>query len=147
MCGHLITSPLLISSFYQLYYNVIRLIGLKITLTLCLLLSFLHNRIPCKHNTWAVDNLALLDMLYLSFIQIISLTSSKITLALLLIPCMLFVKMETNFYLEKIWSGQNRSSQTVLPALTYLPTINTILLNDIQELFNQTYNNSYDKAR
>ena len=84
-----ITSPLLISSFYQLYYNVISLTGLKITLimTLHLLLSFLHNRIPCKHNAWAANNLVPLDMLLLS--NIISLTSPNITLALLFITCFL----------------------------------------------------------
>ena len=47
-------------------YNVISLIGLKITLQLCLLLSFLQNRIPCKHNVWADDNLALRDVHFLS---------------------------------------------------------------------------------
>ena len=48
--------------------TVIRLIGLKVTLPLCLLLSFLHNRIPCKHDVWAADNLASLDILFLSII-------------------------------------------------------------------------------
>ena len=60
--------PMLISFLYQLYYNVISLTGLKITQLLCLLLSFLHNRIPCMHNVWAADNLAPLDMPFLSII-------------------------------------------------------------------------------
>ena len=38
-----------ITAFYQLYYNIINLSNLKTTLPLCLLLSFLHNRIPCKY--------------------------------------------------------------------------------------------------
>ena len=54
--------------FYQPYYNVISLIGLKITHPLCLLLSFLHNRIPCTHNAWEADNLTTFDMLVLSII-------------------------------------------------------------------------------
>ena len=73
MCGQLI------SFFYQLYYNFISLIGLKITLALCLLLSILHKRIPCKHNVF--DNLIPVDMLFLSYIT--SLTSPKTPLALL----------------------------------------------------------------
>ena len=32
------------------------------------LLSFLHNSIPCKHNAWAADNLAPLDMPFLSIL-------------------------------------------------------------------------------
>ena len=47
---------------------VIRLIGLKVTLPLCLLISFLHNRILHKHDVWAANNLAPLDMLFLSII-------------------------------------------------------------------------------
>ena len=39
---------------------------------LCLLLSFLHNRVPCEHNNernvWAADNLAPLDVPFLSTI-------------------------------------------------------------------------------
>ena len=54
--------------FYQLYYNNISLTGLKITQPLCLLLSFLHNRVPCMHNAWVADNLTLLGMLFLSII-------------------------------------------------------------------------------
>ena len=41
----------------------------------------------------------------------ISLTFSRITLALLFIIC--FVKMDFHFYLEKNWSSQNWSSRTV----------------------------------
>ena len=37
---------------------------------LCLLLSFLHNRVPCEHNdewnAWVSDNLVPLDMPFLS---------------------------------------------------------------------------------
>ena len=64
-----------------LFLSVISLKGQKITLPLCLLLSVLHNRIPCKHNV--SDNIAPLDMLFLSII--VSLTSPKITLALFFI--------------------------------------------------------------
>ena len=81
MCGQTITLPLLISFFYQLYYNVSSLIGLKITMLLCLLLSFLHNRIPCTHNAWATDNLTSLDWLF--YPLQISLKGPKITLELL----------------------------------------------------------------
>ena len=53
----------------QLQY-VISPTGLKIILPLCLLPSFLHNRIPCEHNTilnaWVTDNLQPLDMVFLS---------------------------------------------------------------------------------
>ena len=54
--------------FYQSYYNVIGLIGLQITLLLCLLLSFLHNRILFTHNVLVADNLTPLDMLFISII-------------------------------------------------------------------------------
>ena len=37
--------------------DVVSLIGLYITLPFCLLLSFLHDRIPCKHNAWVPNNL------------------------------------------------------------------------------------------
>ena len=50
----------------------------------------LHNSIPCEHknkfNEWVADNLAPLDLLFLS---ISSLTSSKTTLALLFITSFL----------------------------------------------------------
>ena len=48
--------------------DVVSLIYLNITQPFCLLLSFLHNRIPCKHNAWAPDNLEPLDMFFLSII-------------------------------------------------------------------------------
>ena len=41
----------------------ISLIGLKSTMPLCLLLSFLHNRMPYMHNVGAADNLTPFDML------------------------------------------------------------------------------------
>ena len=44
--------------------DVASLISLKITQPFCLLLSFLHDRIPCKHNAWVPDNLEPLDMLF-----------------------------------------------------------------------------------
>ena len=40
----------------------------KNILPLYLLLSFLHNRIPCKHNVWAPNIFKPLDMLFLSTI-------------------------------------------------------------------------------
>ena len=54
--------------FFSISYttNVISLTGQKITQSLCLLLTFLHNRIPCMHNVWAADNLTSVDMLFLS---------------------------------------------------------------------------------
>ena len=48
--------------------DVVSLIDLNITQPFCLLLSFLHDRIPCKHNVWAADNLEPLDMFFLSVI-------------------------------------------------------------------------------
>ena len=42
--------------------NVISPTSLKTTLSLRLLLSFLHNGIPCKHNVWESNNLASLHM-------------------------------------------------------------------------------------
>ena len=104
MRGRPINLPLLISFFYQLYYNVISQIGLNITLPLCLILSFLHNRIPCMHSTWASDNLTPLDMPFLSKVQNHTRT---------FIYYLLFVEMDFHFYLEKNWSGQNQSSRTV----------------------------------
>ena len=78
MCGQLI------SFFYHLYYNFISLIGLNITLPLCLLLSFLHNRIPCKHNVWvAIILYLLIYFFYPLYLNIASLTSPIITLVLL----------------------------------------------------------------
>ena len=47
---------------------VLSLIGLKITMPLCLLLSSLHNRIPCMHNAWEADSFTPLDILFLSII-------------------------------------------------------------------------------
>ena len=44
----------------------VSLIDLNITQPFCLLLSFLHDRIPCKHNVWAPNNLEPLDMFFLS---------------------------------------------------------------------------------
>ena len=72
-----------------LYTSIISLI---ITLPFCILLSFLHNRIPCMHNAWAADNLKPLDMLFLSIIaQYSSLISPNITLELFF----------SSYYLEK----------------------------------------------
>ena len=48
--------------------DVVSLIGLNITQPFCLLLSFLHDRISCKHNAWAPDNLEPLDMFFLPII-------------------------------------------------------------------------------
>ena len=45
---------------------LISLTGLKITLLLCLLLRFLHNRIPWNRIAWAADILSPLDILFLS---------------------------------------------------------------------------------
>ena len=44
--------------------DVVNLICLNITQSFCLLLSFLHDRIPCKHNAWAPDNLEPLDVFF-----------------------------------------------------------------------------------
>ena len=71
----------------------------------CLLLSFLHNGIPCKHSSWAADNLAHLTLPFLAYI---SLTSPKVTLAFLFITCFL-QKLNFIFYLEKNWSRQTVS--------------------------------------
>ena len=48
--------------------DVVSLIGLNITQSFCLLLSFLHDRILCKHNAWEPDNLEPLHMFFLSII-------------------------------------------------------------------------------
>ena len=45
--------------------DVVSLIGINITQSFCLLLSFLHDRILCKHNAWAPNNLEPLDMFFL----------------------------------------------------------------------------------
>ena len=64
MHGRAITLPPLINFFYHLCYNVIHLTSIKITQPLRLLLSFLHNRIPCMHNVWAADNLKPLEICF-----------------------------------------------------------------------------------
>ena len=46
----------------------VSLIDVNITLPFHLLLSFLHNRIPCRHSAWAPDNLEPLDMPFLSIV-------------------------------------------------------------------------------
>ena len=62
----------------------------------------------------------LICFFYLPCLNIISLTSPKITLAFLFF--LLFVKIELYFYLKKNWSSQNQSSRTVFagPAMTSL---------------------------
>ena len=83
-----ITSVPLISLFYQVQHNVINLTDLKITPRLCLLLRFLHNRIPCEYNSklsmWVANNLIPYHML-----NMISLTSPKVTLTVLFITYLL----------------------------------------------------------
>ena len=98
MHGRPITLPLLISFIYHLHYNIISLTGLKVTLPLCLLLSYLHNRIPCMHNAWVTDNLTLLDMPFLFII--VSQTSPNITLELLF-SMFLFLKWRFIFILRE----------------------------------------------
>ena len=83
-----------ISLFYQVQHNVINLTE-KITPPLCLLLRFLHNRVPCECNNklsmWVANNLIPYHMLLQ--LNMISLTSPKITLAVLFITQLLaFVK-------------------------------------------------------
>ena len=46
--------------------DVVSLIGLNITQPFCVLLSFLHDRIPCEHNAWVPNNLELFGVLFLS---------------------------------------------------------------------------------
>ena len=105
-----ITSPLLISPFYQLCYNVISLAGLKIILTLSLLLSFLHNRIPHKHNVWAADNLA---SIYISICFFCNKPSKSKNHTSTFVYYLLFVKWKLTFTLRKGYFSQNQSSQTV----------------------------------
>ena len=71
-------------------FNVISLTSLKIALPICLLLSFLHNRIPCKNNAWADDNLTPPNKPNKSKNH----TSN-------FLYYLLFVKMEFYFYLDK----------------------------------------------
>ena len=61
-------------------------------------------------------------LIYLLQLSIISLTSPKITLALLLL--LTFCKMEVYFYLQKNWSGQNRSSWTISAGPGSLDSLN-----------------------
>ena len=60
-------TDILFLSVILLCCTIISVAGLKITPTLSFLISFLQN-ILCKHNAWADDNLATLDMLFLSII-------------------------------------------------------------------------------
>ena len=61
------TGDILFLSVILKCYIIISVACLKITLPLCLLISFLQN-ILCNHNVWAADNLATYDMLFLSII-------------------------------------------------------------------------------
>ena len=54
--------------FLSVILCVISLTSLKITLPLCLLLSFSQNRILCKHNAWTNNNLTPLHILFPSII-------------------------------------------------------------------------------
>ena len=105
-------SPANLSPF-MIYCNVITVAGLKITLPLYLLFSFLHNRISCKHNACTVDNLTPLDMLFLSIsYSFIYKPNKSKNHTSTFVYYLLFVKMEVHFYLRN-WFGQNQSSQTV----------------------------------
>ena len=120
MHGRQITSPLLISLFYQLYYNVISLTSLKTTLPLCLLLNFLHN----KHLVSILRGQPMILYLLICFfyLNIISLTSSKITLALLSIAYFL-QKMEFHFTLRKTGPAKTGAAGSFPPALINIQCI------------------------
>ena len=109
MCGWPITLPLLISFFYY-FYKSNRSKNLKLTLPWCLLLSFLHNRIPCKQNAWAANNLAPLHMPFLSIIAYNNKPNKCENHTSTFVYHLLFVKIEFHFYLEKNWFDQNQSS-------------------------------------
>ena len=123
----LITLPQTISLCHQLFHYVMSLTGLKITLILCLLLSSLHSRTPCEHssklNTWAVDNLAPLDMLFLSIIALIQYnkpnrSKNHTSTFVYYLP---FCKNRVLFYLEKK-NGvtKTRAAGPLSPALLLL---------------------------
>ena len=96
---------------------ILSIINLKITLPFCLLLSFLHNRIPCMRNAWAADNLKPLDMLFLSIIaQYSSLISPNITLELLFSGYYL-EKWNFIFTLRKTGPGKTGTAGPFPPAL------------------------------
>ena len=61
---------------------------------------------------WAADNLAPLDMPYLSIAQYNNPNKSENHTSTF-VYCLLVVKIEFHFYLEKNWYGQNQSSQTI----------------------------------
>ena len=62
-------SSLLISfSLNYSSYNVISLKGLENLTAMVFITLLLAHRIPCEHNAWAADNLASLDMPFLSII-------------------------------------------------------------------------------
>ena len=44
--------------------NILSLTGTKITQPLCLLFSFLCNRLSCMHNDWVANNHTPLEMLF-----------------------------------------------------------------------------------
>ena len=114
-----ISSSLLISFFYQLYYNIISLTGLKITLPLFLLLSFVHNRIPCKHNAWAADNLAPLDILFICIIAYYNMPN-KFKIHTRTFVYYFLQKKNIIFSLRKTCSAKTRVPGTFPPTLIYV---------------------------
>ena len=102
------TADILVLSVILQCYKSNRCKNYKITLPFCLLLSFLHNRIPCRHNAWAANNLAPLDMVFLSIITEYNKCNKSKNHTSTFVYYLHFVEMESNFYLEKNWSGQNQ---------------------------------------
>ena len=121
MHGQLITS-LLISLFYHLYYNVISLTGLIITLPLCLLLSFFHN----KRLVSIMHERSIILHLLICFQSKYNKSNMSKNHTSTFVYYLIFAKMEFHFYLEKNWSGQNQSSRTISAG----PDVNASELND-----------------
>ena len=129
MCGRSITSPPISS-----YNYVMSLTGLKITVPLCLLLCFMHNRIPCNHNAWAADNLAPLDMLFLCIIAQYNEPNKSKNLTSICIYYLLFVKRTFIFTLRK-----PGLAKTGAPGLFPLALLDTYYcLSKSKKMFNQT---------
>ena len=98
--------------FYLLQCVFISLPDLETTTVASYSVTFVNFvRIAIKHMRGRpIILFQFIDFFYLLQTNIISLTSLKITLALLFITS--FCKNETIFFTLKKWSGQNRTSQT-----------------------------------
>ena len=83
-------------------------------MSLHILLRFLHNRIPCKHNARAANNLTPLNMLFLSIIVWYNKPNKFKNHTSTFVYYLVFVKIVFHFYLGP---AKTRAAGLFLPAL------------------------------